>query len=433
MRFAPDLPDHKIPNFLRILLEIPTPALWDHRAKDFEQQIRANPLIESYIDAHYSIERTMERVRNHKKKTGRLPDATKLDTPNAVRRLYNFAAMIAQVYSNLSAAGKNVLKGRIRGALRDDIGLAPLVSELEIAIHVMRKGFDVEFHDLEHGGGYDFFAKRDDIELEIECKAVSGDLGRKIHLRRQYQLGGLVYPVMKEVLSDGGGRLAIATLPDRLHGDQAQMQEIASSISRVLKTGNQIADPAPCSVAFKEFDIAASPFSRAVPEDNLQDDVVDFCQSAFGYELHHLMMIFRPGQGAVIVAVQSARKDDVLRSLYRQTKEASRQLSGDRPGVICVNLMDVTADQLHEIADVPRQTGKITGLDVITAKLFKSPARVHVHTIAYTVPGQFVRRRFRSGNRMITDIGEVGPSYFFTSKKHPLANDPRLRIFSSDT
>ena len=49
-----------------------------------------------------------------------------------------------------------------------------------MAVHLMSQGYDVGFHDLEGGAGHDFQASKDGAVIEVECKFISGDIGRKI-------------------------------------------------------------------------------------------------------------------------------------------------------------------------------------------------------------------------------------------------------------
>jgi len=108
--------------------------------------------------------------------------------------LYCFVANIARVHEKLGDGGKSRLLGAVRSGLEKEAGLGPLDFEMKIAAHLMSRGFDVDFHDLENGGGYDFLASSDGRETEVECKYISGDTGRKIHSRKLFDLGGLWSP-----------------------------------------------------------------------------------------------------------------------------------------------------------------------------------------------------------------------------------------------
>lgn len=59
---------------------------------------------------------------------------------------------------------------------------------LKVAAHLKSRGFSACFHDLESGGGFDFLAFSNTIHLEVECKFLSADIGRKLHRRRVYDL-----------------------------------------------------------------------------------------------------------------------------------------------------------------------------------------------------------------------------------------------------
>jgi hypothetical protein len=40
----------------------------------------------------------------------------------------------------------------------------------------MLHGVNVDWHDLENNGGYDFLARHGDLEAEIECKTFGADV-----------------------------------------------------------------------------------------------------------------------------------------------------------------------------------------------------------------------------------------------------------------
>ena len=121
----------------------------------------------------------------HRNTGGRIPEinSTPLFDFGA---LYSFVALTARVFPRLPEPAQNPLKGRISGALKDNVGLSPLAFEMRTVAHLMARGFDVEFHDLCEGGGYDFLATDGDIVFEVECKSVSGDVGHRVHTTRQY-------------------------------------------------------------------------------------------------------------------------------------------------------------------------------------------------------------------------------------------------------
>jgi hypothetical protein len=340
--------------------------------------------------------------------------------------------LTARVFPKLPAHGQNVLKGRIAGALKDKVGLSPLAFEMRTVAHLMARGFDVEFHDLCEGGGYDFLAKDGEIALEVECKSVSGDLGHRVHVERQYQLIPNILDKMQTPVKRGIVRLLVAKVPDRLHGDHGYLSAVATTIGQALENvGN--ADSEACTVSYHELPILGSPFDCESPPRIKEDDVIDYCNRMIGDEVGHTIMTFAPRQSATVIAVRSMRPNYTLKAVYRSLTEAARQLSGSRPGVICVQFKNMTSAELRDLAANPAQSGEPTGIQLMTAKFYDSPARDHVHTIAYVAPGAFVRHQSLTfdmqGAMRTTRFSEDASSYVFINKSHPDLNDPRYGVF----
>jgi hypothetical protein len=122
-----------------------------------------------------------------------------------------------------------------------------------------------------------------------------------------------------------------------------------------------------------------------------------------------------------------------LKAVYRELREAASQLSGSRPGVICVQFRNMTSAELRDLAANPAPSGTPSGIQLMTAKFYDNPARDHVHTIAYVAPGSFVQHRSLTldteGLTRTTRFTEDAASYVFTNKSHPDVNDQRYSVF----
>lgn len=434
MNFDVNARPAEIPALLRRLTEIPGAAAWRKREIDFERQAHDNPLIERYLDSHYPIERAMIYVRHYKENTGgRTPEISSTSAVD-LGALYSFAGLIARIFPKLPARGQDALRGRATGALKDNVGLSPLAFEMRTVAHLMARGFDVQFHDLCGGGGYDFLAKNGEIECEVECKSVSGDLGHRVHVQRQYQLIPYILDRMQAAEKNGIVQLLVVTVPDRLHGNHEFMSAVAAKIAQALDKLASVTDGEPCTVSYDEFSIVGSPFDCDSPPRISEDDVIDYCNRMIGDEVGRTIMTFRPGQSATIIAVRSMQASHPLRGVYRNLKEAARQLSGSRPGVICVQFKNMTTGELRDLAASPAQSGKPTGIQLMTAKFFDSAASDHVHTVAYIAPGRSVRHRSLTldtqGIIQTTRFSEDAASYVFKNKKHTDIYDPRYSVFT---
>ena len=431
MHFNVDARPAEIPALLRRFTEIAGAAAWQKRETDFERQTHDNPLIDRYLNSHFPLERAMIYVQHYKRNTGRIPgiNATPLADLGA---LYSFVALTARVFAKLPARGQHILRSRIGGALKDNIGLSPLAFEMRTVAHLMARGFGVEFHDLCEGGGYDFLAKDGEIAVEVECKSVSGDLGHRVHLKRQYQLMPYVLDKMQRPVKRGIVRLLVVKVPDRLHGNQEFMRAVATTIGQALEKSGDVTSEA-CSVSYHELPILGSPFDCESPPHIKEDDVIEYCNAIIGDEVGHTIMTFSPRQSATIVAARSVLPNRPLNGVYRSLTEAARQLSGSRPGVICVQFRNMTSVELRDLAAHPEQSGEASGIQLMTGKFYDNSAHDHVHTIAYVAPGAFVRHQSLTfdtqGAMRTTRFSEDASSYVFTNKKHPDLNDPRYGIF----
>jgi hypothetical protein len=99
----------------------------------------------------------------------------------------------------------------------------------------MRRGFEVEFTDLEGRERYDLLASNGKLEMEIDCKAPSGDVGRRIHKGRFRAFANDLMPSARQLTECGGGHLVHVTIPGNLHGDRKFERELVDEAVRVVQ------------------------------------------------------------------------------------------------------------------------------------------------------------------------------------------------------
>ena len=190
MYFNPSLPHSKIGAAVMKAVALGGVQSWQGRVSKLTDETRRNPFAPYYFAERYEYELAMAEVCKFKSATGRVPDVGSADAKTM--RLYSFVAMLSGVYDRLAPQAQKSLVGRIQSGLRDDVGISPLAYELTMASHLMQKGVDVEWRDWE-AGGYDFLVRNGSVEAEVECKTFSADIGRKVHRRHHFQLGGRIH------------------------------------------------------------------------------------------------------------------------------------------------------------------------------------------------------------------------------------------------
>jgi hypothetical protein len=200
------------------------------KMKGIEQQRRRNPLLMSYFQETFALEFALEKARDRRRSTGRIP------RDEAFAVAYGFAAAIERIHNALPIPAANRLTSRLRGAMKDQYGLRPLGYEVQTAVHLMRRGFDVELVDLVGIGNFDFLAVRDGVSVEVECKTTSPDTGRKIHRAEVHRLADLILPVTKRLVESEGLHVIRVVIPDRLEPSDESLRQTASLVSCVLSS-----------------------------------------------------------------------------------------------------------------------------------------------------------------------------------------------------
>jgi hypothetical protein len=423
--FEPTVEFRNVSGLLTRAIHIGTHGAWKNRVRACEEQERGNPLIRDYLAERFGLELAMNEVRERRAKTGRMPDIHTTDIVSL--RLYAFAAMLAGVYDRLSPQAQKYLEGRVRGGLRDDQGLASLEFELRIAADLMRSGIDVDWHDLENGG-FDVTARHAGIEVAIECKTFSADVGRSIHKRRLYQLGGIIFPSLTAALENRGSIFVDVTIADRLAG--AAVRDVGHIVGNVLRSSDDFLGPIPATVTLTSFATEGTPFDGRIPRQELgRGDILSFVQRRFGRDNANLLLHVNHKKDVGLVCVGSHRPDTVLRGIYRALSEAATQLPTDRPGVICAHLLDLSPEQLVDLSEAPLKSERPTGFHLMMGKYFSSDRRDHVYAVKFSTPGAIHRNAEISGNILHRYFGEGGPSFVLSNNAHPMAKDLRMAVF----
>jgi hypothetical protein len=421
MRFTPTLGTDQAPLFFDRFVQIIGPEPWQKRYRILIEQVRANPLLRDFVARRHDIEVTIGRLLENRTAGGSLQ--LDISTPTDYAAL-SFIAPVVMIYEGLSPTGKVRVAGILRDGLNTDRGLRPFQNEIETATHLAHAGFDVTFRDLEGEPGFDFLAVRDGAELEVECKSVSGDLGRQVHERVMAELSNRILRRVKEVVNGlPGGHLIRVTLPARLPAEQLALETIAAGVQGALTESDPASHPA-CEIHVRTFDVAASPFAGLQPTDLATEDVRRFVEEQTGLSNVSTFVLFSPGRHAIVVVVDSQKRDRVVGELVRHLKEAAKdQFSRTRPAVLVVQFLELPADAMLELSrHDSNDPAKASALQLATNLFLNSPGRSHIHSVVYRSHGTLTSE--------MPAVQEQGPTYFFTNPAHPQAADPRYRPFA---
>ena len=423
MKFSIEVHDTEVAGLLSDLVRITGVEPWKRRFDWLHRELEENNFMEAWLRERCLIEWTMNDVLRDPSLTPHRP----FQIENIAQyELVGFAAGVVRSYERLSDGGKRRLRGALLDGLKEDKGLLSIQHEITTAVHLMSRGFDVEFHDMEYGGGADYIARKDDIEIEVECKMFSADLGRKIHRRRSATLSKVLEGALSQTYSAAStGLIVIVNIPDRLTPSPKQHLGIEETIRMGLLNGNAFTQTEYCVVRVLDFPIDRSPFNK-VPEQLSRKEMDQFVRERTGRSNSTLITMFSPSKRAVVLSLESEKPDEVLKGMHHQLREAAKgQFSKTRPAILAVQLHDLTADQLVDLAQSDSSwRGNATGLQIMTSDFLQSPSRSHIHTVVYRSHGAL-------GDKQDGTKHADGIAYMIKNGFHPLAKDARYSAFGA--
>lgn len=425
MRFTVDLMDHDVTELVNKFIAITGTEPWSRKFTTLRRQLQGNPFLHAWQAEHFGVELKLLQLIGEQERTGQFPVHVR---DHLHYKLYGFVAGVVRIYEQLSLTGQKRLRGMLRDGLQPDNNLLSLQHEILTAVHLMGRGYDVEMNDLENGSGVDFIARLRGLELEIECKMFTGDIGRQIHRRKALDLHKHLSVTLQRAYGTAAKSLLVRiTIPARLTCSPRQIQGIDTTVSVALQAGTSAAKTEHSEVQAIAFDVADSPFNVSTPDELTLEAISTFVEAKVNRINKELMIIFSPGKRALVALVESARPDTVLKGMYRQLREASKhQFTRSRPGILSVQFQDLTADQMENIAmSDTAERPKATGLQVMTSDFLASENRRHIHTVSYRSHGRLMAQDRAVANT----LQETGLSYFIRNPLSPYHDDPRARVF----
>jgi len=396
---------------------------WKRRIEWLDRYERSSSTMINYLNARLPLEmafREMARRRHFQ----RLPwPAQTLEQ----HLLYSFIMMTIRVHQRLSKAGRTRLQGMLEDALKNDVGLGPVAYEMKIATQLMGLGFDVFFHDIETGSGFDFLVSKDNIIAEVECKLITGDVGRKIHLRRFHQLGANLQPILEKHTDKAlGGILVRVFIPDRLHGTEHLQENLSCLVCDTLESQSGIELPDGSETSVSSFPLEGSPFTKSMSKHVTVGQISAYIERNLSLTNKNVLVKFKPSVSCILVSVESKKPDNVLRGIFKQLKTATRdQFSGNHPAIVCCEFSDLNEQELQELGAMPSGS---TGLANMAGAVLRD--RPKVHSIAFTTRGSVIRTQTRRSVAVETSSRESGSAWVFENPDHPQAGSTEYTIFA---
>ena len=422
MRFTPAIEEEKLPIILEKFFNLTGPEPWVKRFNWLSTQLNCDFPLPEFIAELYRLEIALLKILKHYSATGViLPEI--LSPPQ--RQLLSFVTMVVLSYESLNSAGQKRLKGMLSGSLRIDRILGPLSFELGVATHLMSKGFDIFFNDLENNGGFDYLATRGDAKLEVECKYISGDIGKQIHRKELYQFARYVAPLLDLKLNTLEVSVVIKLqISARLCSSKDEHRNLFQVISNAIDSGE------------KEFEFSGSrAYVSKIVNENIESIFESISEGkqlnfdALPFDSNNVLkgnsLIVRKNGRVIIVSIESKKQDKALSQILQQLKDCTKnQFSGNRPALLCVQLSDFNMEQILSLKELG---GTGVGLDHLVTKLIYD--RPQLFSIAFVGLDKIEKKDKDLELQEGASEGVVGATYLVKNPSHPFANDSRYSVY----
>jgi hypothetical protein len=361
-----ELQTDEIPELFAQFKKVIDERYWLKRVSSIKAEFHSKPFLADFLNRKNSIAFALARCSDLDKQYGRIPLQ---EVEN--RNLYPAMSLAAQVLSIIDHSSKDEatkLIQRIRGAFKNPEDMRAIQLELMGATHFVQSGHTVIWPEMEGLGRFDILVK--DIGangLEVECKSISEDKGRKVHRREALEFHHLVKQGLQS-LSRGlqSGISVVLTIPERLPAMHIQRQTLAKQvINAVLMSQNATLNDG-SDIRISEFDISALKIIETHEGLAFSKEGVGKITATNNREV----MILGNKKGAIVFVLQSRQDDTMLKYTFDTISESAKsQVTKTRPALFLVGLHGIEAENLLSVAKHDSDpTQQPTALRIATSK-----------------------------------------------------------------
>lgn len=389
-----------------------------------KQRIQQNEFLAEYLRDEYEMAYQLAWIDGQLRTfNGRLP----LNGLN-MRPLQEAAAFMKAVDSLATSwpeDASRVLVRRVHSALDRPDEMRGLRLELAAAVHFTRNRWKVLWAEERkvEGETFDLLVQRAGApELEVECKSIGQDAGRRVTREEMLEFYSLLHPRLTPLLAGLVRGVAVTvTVPVRLPDRQTEREALAAAIATAVLAGNDNLQDG-TTVRLEEFDLG---LMGGNPMGLSQKERREAIDRATGTRNRSAVAVGSPAGGLLLITLQSDKDDRMFNAIFDPLSKGARQLTKLRPGFLIAQLQGISASELTELAaDDAVHGGPPSRLRVATDKFMRSDARDHVVNMVF-----FSRTSVRvEGHGVVDSSG--GASYSFPRRDSPLWSSHFERVFN---
>ncbi len=383
---------------------------WQGAVARQDEAIRSNHFLGDYLRSEYAIAYQLERLRRLVAGFGTVPREACSD-PSIFPSLA-FAAQVLGVLEMSTPKQASAFVKRVRTAFSRSGELHGLGLELQAATHFARRGQRVSWHRVKTEGSFDLLIE--DLGpsgLEVECKSISEDKGRRIHRRDALEFWGELWSDVAGVAQNLRSGLAVVlTVPYRLPVEAGERVALAREVVARIVAGSGATLGGGAEVRIESFD----PKKIEAAKDKGREKLRKAIDAVTGTTNREAAVYGTPAGGMLAFVMQSALADKVLDEVFATLEDsAAQQFTRKRGALFWVALRGIDADQLLSVHEQDSGPGKqLTAL------------KLGVSNFLHRAPDHIVGVVFGSRSGLIpavdgsTDSG--GVTNFFLKKESPL-------------
>lgn len=382
---------------------------WQGAVARQEEAIRSNLFLGDYLRSEYAIAYQLERLRRLVAGFGTVPHKTCND-PSIFPSLA-FAAQVLGVLEISSVRYSKAFVKRVQTAFSNSREMHGLRLELEAATHFACRGQRVTWHRVNNSGTFDLLIE--DLGpsgLEVECKSISENTGRRIPRHDALEFWGELWRDVAGVAQNLRSGLAVVlTVPYRLPVDAKERVALAREVIARIVAGSGATLGGGAEVRIESFD----PDKIEAAKNNGREKWRKAIDAATGTTNREAAVYGTPAGGMLAFVMQSAVEDAVLDRVFATLDDsAARQFTRKRGALFWVALQGIDADQLLSVHEQDSGPGNQP-----------TALKLGVSNFLHRAPDHIVGVVFSSRSGLVpavdgsTDSG--GTTNFFLKKESP--------------
>lgn len=356
-------------------------AHWKKCVNQCKQAIKGNEFLREHFEYEHAIAYQLNRLGEMIERYGTVPLEHK-----DLNNLYPASSFAAQVLSLMDAGSKEnaeKLRRRVHGAFKKPADIRGLRLELAAATHFARRGKRVSWPETTGIGTFDLLVEEDNHPpLEVECKSIANDKGRKIHKVEMLEFFALLKPYLQSTTKGlTQGLSVVLTVPGRLPSIYKDRLTLAKALGRAVFEGNSCTLAGGSTVRITDFNVAQLGDVQNIGHPRELRQAID---GVTGTNNRHSVLIATAVGGALALTLQSARDDSLLKSVFDTLSDAARQLSATRAGMLFTGFEGLGGEELHSVAMQDEDAVQSpTALRLAASQFLSSPARDHVIGVGF--------------------------------------------------